>query len=364
MVTDYVDFTGPDQRDQFGGHSGAGERLSGRRCRSRKGRKSRRENCCSRSIPGPTRPNSIRPQGQVNLYKAQLELAKANYARDKEVAKTPGAVSVQQLDQDKAAVDEADAAVKAFQASLEVYKLNLSFTKVTSPIDGQVSRYFMTLGQPGRPRPDAADDGRLAGPDVRLLRHGRGHACCGPGGRSTRARSSDIKRGKSPSSWRLQGEDELSSTRAPINFVNNQVNPNTGSISVRGVFANPKPAKGVRLLSPGMFVRVRLPIGQPHPAVLVIDRAIGSDQGLKFVYVVDAKNKVQYRRVSTGALQEDGLRVITEGLKPDEWVVVGGLQQVQPAACRSSRSRCRCPPWASRTPATSAGGARRAAPSQ
>ena len=61
---------------------------------------------------------------------------------NQEVAKTPGAVSLQQLDQDKAAVDEADAAVKAFQASLEVYKLNLSFTKVTSPIDGQVSRYF------------------------------------------------------------------------------------------------------------------------------------------------------------------------------------------------------------------------------
>ena len=82
----------------------------------------------------------------MNLYKAQLELAKANYARDKDVAKTPGAVSIQQLDQDQAAVDEADAAVKASQASLEVYKLNLSFTKVTSPIDGQVSRYYLTLG--------------------------------------------------------------------------------------------------------------------------------------------------------------------------------------------------------------------------
>jgi multidrug efflux system membrane fusion protein len=96
------------------------------------------------------------------------------------------------------------------------------------------------------------------------------------------------------------------------------------------VFANPKPANGVRLLSPGMFVRVRLPIGQPHPAILVIDRAVGSDQGLKFVYVIDAENKVQYRRVSIGALEDDGLRVITEGLKSNEWVVVGGLQQVRP----------------------------------
>ena len=68
-----------------------------------------------------------------------------------------------------------------------------------------------------------------------------------------------------------------------------------------------------------MFVRIRLPIGQPHPALLVIDRAIGSDQGLKFVYVVDAENKVEYRRVETGSLESDGLRVITKGLKPTNW---------------------------------------------
>ena len=86
----------------------------------------------------------------------------------------------------------------------------------------------------------------------------------------------------------------------------------------------------MRLLSPGMFVRVRLPIGPRHPALLVIDRAIGSDQGMKYVYVVDADNKVQYRRVATGALQEDGLRVITKGLNGDERVVVGALQQVRP----------------------------------
>src|SRR5262249_888414 len=109
----------------------------------------------------------------------------------------------------------------------------------------------------------------------------------------------------------------------------------TGSISVRGVFPNPLPPGGARLLSPGMFVRIRLPIGQPHPALLIIDRAIGSDQGLKYVYVVDADNTVQYRRITTGPLQGDGLRVISDGLnsdglKPEEWVVVGGLQQVRP----------------------------------
>jgi membrane fusion protein, multidrug efflux system len=98
---------------------------------------------------------------------------------------------------------------------------------------------------------------------------------------------------------------------------------------VLAVSPNPEPPHGVRLLSPGMFVRIRLPIGPPHPALLVIDRAIASDQGLKYVYVLDAGNKVQYRRITTGPLQDDGLRVV-EGLQPDEWVVVGGLLQLRP----------------------------------
>ena len=148
-----------------------------------------------------------------------------------------------------------------------------------------------------------------------------------------------------------------------IDFINNQVNSGTGSISMRGLFRNPKrsrsqetaaaamialgatsgiaplpmllnlmptrrPTGTGRLFSPGMFVRIRLPIGQKHSALLVIDKAIQSDQGLKYVYVIDADNKAQYRRVTTGALQEDGLRVV-EGLKKDDWVAVGALQQIR-----------------------------------
>jgi multidrug efflux system membrane fusion protein len=79
-----------------------------------------------------------------------------------------------------------------------------------------------------------------------------------------------------------------------------------------------------------MFVRIRLPIGEAHSAVLVIDKAISSDQGIKYVYVIDGENRVQYRRITTGALQDDGLRVIAEGLGGEDRVVVGGLQQVRP----------------------------------
>src|SRR5262249_30203787 len=128
----------------------------------------------------------------------------------------------------------------------------------------------------------------------------------------------------------LEGEENYPH-KGTINFFNNQINPTTATMLVRGVFANPKPSGGRRLLSPGMFVQIRVPIGQPHPALLVIDRAVGSGQGLKFVYVVGPENRVEYRRVATGALQSDGLRAI-EGndLRPDDWVVVGALQQVRP----------------------------------
>src|SRR5262249_33431709 len=124
-------------------------------------------------------------------------------------------------------------------------------------------------------------------------------------------------------------------------FFNNQVNPTTGSLSVRGEFANPKSEKGQRLMSPGMFVRIHLPLGEPHPALLVIDRAISSDPGLKYVYVLGEGNTIQYRGVTTGTLEDDGLRVIIpavrdkdgkiiEGVDPSESVVVGALQQVRP----------------------------------
>jgi len=102
----------------------------------------------------------------------------------------------------------------------------------------------------------------------------------------------------------------------------------TGALAM--VFANPQPKNGVRLLTPGMYVRIRLPIGKPQPALLVIDRAIQSDQGQRYVYVIDGEGKAQQRPITIGALQEDGLRVITKGLEKSDLVIVGTLQQIQP----------------------------------
>jgi multidrug efflux system membrane fusion protein len=198
---------------------------------------------------------------------------------------------------------------------------------VTSPIDGQVSRYYLTLGNL------VNQDQTLLSTVVSLDPMYAYFDVDEPTVLRVRRATNEgkIKRpqdGLVPVLMGLQGEEGFPH-RGNVDFVNNQVNPTTGSLSVRGVFPNPKPPGGVRLLSPGMFVRIRLPIGQPHPALLVIDRAIASDQGLKYVYVLDAENKAQYRRITTGPLQDDGLRVVG-GLHADDWVVIGALQQVRP----------------------------------
>jgi multidrug efflux system membrane fusion protein len=278
--------------------------------------------------PRPYEAQLDQAQGQLALVKAQLKLAKLNYERDRRVAEK-GFETAQKLDEDFATVEEATARIKAYEASLEIFKLNLSYTKVTSPIDGQVSRYYLTPGNL------VIQDQTLLTTVVSLDPMYVYFELDEPTLLKIRRAINEgkIKRsqdGRYPIWMGLQGED-LYPHQGTIDFMNNQVNPATGSISVRGVFANPMPKQGgARLLSPGMFTRVRLPIGQPYSALLVIDRAIATDQGLKYVYVLGPDDDVQYRRVTIGPLQDDGLRVIADGLKPDDRVLVGGLQQVRP----------------------------------
>jgi len=116
-----------------------------------------------------------------------------------------------------------------------------------------------------------------------------------------------------------------------IDFLENRVDPRTGTIRVRGTFENPKPDKGERILDAGLFARIRVPIGDRKPALLVTERAIGTDQGQKFVYVVDDKNEVVFRPVQLGAMH-DGLRVIAEGVNAGERVIIDGLQRVRPGS--------------------------------
>ena len=109
-----------------------------------------------------------------------------------------------------------------------------------------------------------------------------------------------------------------------MDFVDNRVDPNTGTLRARGVFTNADHS-----LSPGLFARIRIPGSGKYPALLLPDRALGSDQAQKFVYVVNAEKKVEFRPVKIGPMI-DGLRVVKEGLKPGEQVIVEGLLRVRP----------------------------------
>jgi membrane fusion protein, multidrug efflux system len=329
QVTEFVDFTGRTEAVQA---VDIRARVTGFLVKTpfKEGAEVKQGDLLFEIDPRPYEAQYKQALGQVKLYQAQLRLARTTLARDQVIARSggSGAISQQQLDQDLAAVDEAEARVKAYEASLEVYKLNLGFTQVTSPIDGQVSRHYLSPGNLVNQDQTLLTTVVSLDPmyvyfdmeEPTLLRIRRAISA---------GRIKMFEEGDMPVFAGTSGDDGYPH-RGVINFFNNQINPSTGSVSVRGVFANSKPAKGPRLLSPGMFMRIRLPIGQPQPALLVIDRAVASDQGIKYVYVVDAENRVQYRRVTTGVLQDDGLRVIAEGLKPDDWVVVGGLQQVRP----------------------------------
>jgi multidrug efflux system membrane fusion protein len=328
-VTDYVDFTG---RTEAVHSVDIRPRVSGYLVQMpfEEGAEVKKGDLLFVVDPRPYQAQVDQAQGQVDLYQASLKLAKTTLARDRAInSLSRGSISQQQFDQEQATVDEAQARVDAYKKSMELYVINHEWTRVLAPIDGQISRYYLTLGNLVDQNQTLLTTIVSVDPmyayfemdeptDLRIRRV------------ANEGRIKSFKdRKKMPVLMGLQGEEGFPHV-GNIDFFNNQFNPTTGSILVRGVFPNPAPAGGQRLLTPGRFVRIRLPIGEPHRAHLVIDRAVASDQDKKFVYVLDANNKVQYQRVTTGALQEDGLRVIREGLKGDEWIVVGALQQIRP----------------------------------
>ena len=372
-VTDYVDFTGRTDAVQS---LNVVARVTGYLVRLpfQEGAEVKKGDLLFEIEPEPYEAQVRLGEAQVASNQAQVVFAELNYQR---ALKLNGekAVSQQEIDQDKATRDQAVAQLDAARANLNIYRLNLQYTHVTSPIDGQVSRYFLTLGnlinqdqtllttvvsldpiyayfdvdQRNLVRiRTAINEGKLrsrraaasAGPNLPYEKLLAAQGATGVIGTTTVLPSAVAALGLAalpvpveppqfPVLLGMPGDNKYP-YQGFINFSNNQLNPNTGSISVRGVFANPKPPNGVRLMSPGMFVRIRVPIGPPHPALLVIDRAIQSDQGQSYVYVVSAENKTEYRPIVTAALQEDGLRVVSSGLKADDWVIVGAIQQLRP----------------------------------
>ncbi len=322
-VTDYVEYTGRTGAIQA---ENIVARVAGflDEASFKEGTEIKKDDVLFQIDPRPYQAQYDQAAAQVHLYESQLKLAKANYKRDLELFdRTKGdGVSKQALDADVAQQEQAEAAVKAAKASLEVYKLNLDFCTVKSPIDGQVGRFNQARGNLIMQDSTLLTTVQSVDPmyvyfDMDM-----------PSFRKFQGGASTEKDAKLAVSMALQGEEGYPRT-GTVDFINNLVNPATDTLLVRSKFPNPMKAIG-RELRPGMFVRVMLPISKPHQALLVIDQAITSIQGRKNLYVLDDKDTVQELPVTIGQLQSDGLRVVQgKGLNDKTRVVVSKLLQVR-----------------------------------
>lgn len=279
---------------------------------------------------------------QATRVKAETDLARSERLRPS------GAVSEDEYEQHVAQLAIAKASIQTAEAAVRNAELNLEFTKVESPIDGRVGRKQITEGnlvQPG------LDDSMILTTVVTidpvyvyfdieepvLLKYLA--TIWQADGKSLLDR---IEQLKVPVQIGLDDEDGFPHV-GQLDFVDNRVDRGTGTIQARGVFQNPN-----GYLAPGLYVRVRIPFGRPRPALLVPDRAIGTDLKDKYLLAVDAQNVVERRLVEVGSLH-DGLREIESGIAPEDRIIVEGLQRA-----RAGKAVAPKPP-ASESPAADAG---------
>lgn len=265
-------------------------------------------------------------QAEVRRLEAQLAQARATATRSENEAqrgerlRQSNAISAELADSRTSAAQEARAAAAAIQAQLDLAKLNLSFTRVTAPISGRVSRAEITAGNLV-----TADVTRLTSvvstdkvyayfdADERVFLKYTQLARQGQRGQAT------------PVYMGLSNEDG-NPHLGQMNFIDNQVNPQTGTIRGRAVFDNKDGA-----YTPGLYARLKLVGSGTYSAVLINDEAVGTDLGKKFVLVMDADNKTAYRAVELGPKIE-GLRIVRNGLSKDDTIIVKGLQRVRPGS--------------------------------
>jgi RND family efflux transporter MFP subunit len=274
--------------------------------------------------PRPYKADYDRAAADVKRFKTSLELAQIEQKRVQEL-KESGAVSQEEVDERSSSVAQIQANVSGAEAALESAALNMSFTRVTSPIDGRVSRAEVTRG-------NLVTGGTNGGTLLTTVVSMDPVYLYFEGDEATYLRYTELARsGLRPSSRdapnpvRVGLANEQGFPHAGVmDFVDNQVNAQTGTIRARAVLQNKD-----GLLIPGLFARVQLLASGEYAAVLIDDRAVNTDQSQKYVLVLTAGNKIEYRRITLGRVI-DGLRIVRAGLKPGEVIVVSGAQRVHP----------------------------------
>ena len=274
--------------------------------------------------PRPYRAELSKAEAELARAVARSELAASDEARSAKLLDIK-AVSREEYDTRINASREAKADVAAARAAVDSAKLNLEFTRITAPISGRVSKAAVTAGNlvTGGSNTAALLTTVVSLDPMYVTFEGDEQIYLKYNELSRRGERSSSRDAANPVLMGLANENGYPHHGAMV-FVDNQVDPRTGTIRARASFENKD-----GYLTPGLFARVKLLGHNSYRAVLVDDRAIGTDQSQKFVYVIDAENKVTYRPVTVGRL-DDGLRIVQKGLQPGETVVVNGLQRVRP----------------------------------
>jgi len=263
-----------------------------------------------------------RDKARAQLAQARSQLALARSERDRATQLvSQHAISREEFDTRTSGSEQAQANVEAAQAALDAAALNLDFTRVTAPIAGRIGRAlvtsgnFVTNGQTLLTTLVSLDPIYVSfdGDEKVYLKY-------------TKLSRDGAHGGRNPVQVGLADEGGGYPHQGVMVFVDNALDPATGTIRSRALLDNRD-----RLFTPGLFARLRLLGAQEHEAVLINDSAVGTDQTVRYVLVISAGNKAEYRPVQLGPIV-DGLRVVESGLASGETIVVNGLQRVRPGA--------------------------------
>ncbi|HVH84770.1 MAG TPA: efflux RND transporter periplasmic adaptor subunit [Steroidobacteraceae bacterium] len=266
-----------------------------------------------------------RDKAAAGLAQARSQLVLARTERERGIKLlAQHAISQEEYDTRTAGSEQAEANVEAAKAALDATALNVEFTRVTAPISGRISRAlvtsgnFVTNGQTPLTTLVSLDPIYVSfdGDEQQYLKYSR---------LAREAAAGGVHEARNPVQVGLADESGFPHEGVMV-FVDNALDPATGTIRSRALLDNHE-----RQFTPGLFARIKLIGSVSHDAVLVNDSAIGTDQTMRYVLVVDKSNKVELRPVQLGSIV-DGLRVVQAGLSPGETIVVNGLQRVRPGA--------------------------------
>jgi membrane fusion protein, multidrug efflux system len=264
--------------------------------------------------PAPYAAEVERAQAQVVAAQARVTYTKSEHERAQRLW-NESAIARRELDERVNAQQEADANLRAAEAALLSARLNLGYTQVRAPVSGRVGRLEITVGNLVAAGPGA--------PVLTTL------VSVNPIYASFDADEQVVLRALKDLAQGIPVEMETAggtTTRGRLQLIDNQVNARSGTVRVRAVFDNKDGS-----LIPGQFAKLRMGQAKTEPAVLISERAVGTDQSKKFVMVVGEDNKAAYREVTLGGTVE-GQRIVTAGLTPGERIVVNGLQRIRPGS--------------------------------